>query len=182
MNKFAIKNFALAIILLLLTSCSGGGLSAPNEDAFISGNGSILQISPDKRENVPTLSGKTLDGTFTQLAGKVTIVNVWASWCSPCRSEAPTLQALATTFPTIQFVGILTRDNQVAARAFVKRFKIAYPTMVDDALLVAFPGVTPNAIPTTLILDKRNRVAARISGEALYTDLKRIINQVAAEQ
>ena len=54
--------------------------------------------------------------------------------------------------------------------------------MLFRSLLVAFPGVTPNAIPTTLILDKRNRVAARISGEALYTDLKRIINQVAAEQ
>mgnify|MGYP003352214611 FL=1 len=89
---------------------------------------------------------------------------------------------MATTFPDVQFVGILTRDNQVAAKAFVKRFKITYPTLVDDALLVAFPGVTPNAIPTTLILDKRNRVAARISGEALYTDLKRIINQVTAEQ
>jgi thiol-disulfide isomerase/thioredoxin len=182
MKKFAIKNFALAITLLLLTSCSGGGTSAPSEDAFISGNGSILQISPEKRGVAPTLSGKTLDGTFTQSAGKVTIVNVWASWCSPCRAEAPTLQALSTTFPNVQFVGILTRDNQVTARAFVKRFKIAYPTLVDDALLVAFPGVTPNAIPTTLVLDKQNRVAARISGEALYTDLKRIINQVSAEQ
>ena len=176
------KKFALIAAMLFLTSCSGGGTSAPNEDAFISGNGSILQISPANREVVPNLSGKTLDGTFTQSSGTITIINVWASWCSPCRAEAPTLQALATTFPNVQFVGILTRDNQVAAKAFVKRFKITYPTLVDDALLVAFPGVTPNAIPTTLILDKRNRVAARISGEALYTDLKRIINQVAAEQ
>jgi len=176
------KKFALVVVMLFLTSCSGGGTSAPNEDAFTSGNGSILQISPANREVVPRLSGKTLDGTFTQSAGVITIVNVWASWCSPCRAEAPTLQALATTFPNVQFVGILTRDNQVAAKAFVKRFKITYPTLVDDALLVAFLGVTPNAIPTTLILDKRNRVAARISGEALYTDLKRIINQVAAEQ
>lgn len=70
MKKFAIKYFALAITLLLLTSCSGGGTSAPSEDAFISGNGSILQISPEKRGVVPTLSGKTLDGTFTQSAGK----------------------------------------------------------------------------------------------------------------
>jgi hypothetical protein len=144
------KKFALIAAMLFLTSCSGGGTSAPNEDAFISGNGSILQISPANREVVPNLSGKTLDGTFTQSSGTITIINVWASWCS--------------------------------AKAFVKRFKITYPTLVDDALLVAFPGVTPNAIPTTLILDKRNRVAARISGEALYTDLKRIINQVAAEQ
>lgn len=178
-----IKKILISILLALtVTSCSGGGTSSPNEDAFISGNGSILQIAKAKRTDAPTISGKTLNGDFTSSSGKVKVVNVWASWCSPCRAEAPTLQALAELFPDVQFVGILTRDNQKAAQAFVNRFNITYPTLIDDAILVKFTSVTPNAIPTTLVIDKKNRIAARISGEALYTDLKRIIKEVSAEQ
>ncbi len=181
MNRIS-KLLIVSCVALVLTSCSGGGTSSPNEDAFVSGNGTIMQISSAQRIVAPPLSGKTLTGNFTDSSGKVKVINVWASWCSPCRAEAPTLQALAEYFPDVQFLGILTRDNQTAARAFIKRFNITYPTLIDDAILVEFKGVTPNAIPTTIIVDKKNRIAARISGEALYTDVKRIINEVRSEQ
>ena len=91
------------------------------------------------------------------------MLNVWASWCSPCRAEAPALEELSKANPEVQFLGVLTRDSLVAARAFVERFNITYPSLIDDALLLKFHGqLTPNAIPTTLIIDAQGNVAVII--------------------
>lgn len=169
------------ISLLLLTSC-GGGTSNP-EESFVFGSGAVTFISENERNIAPSLSGKTLAGdTFKAPEGKILVLNVWASWCSPCRAEAPTLQALSQKYEQTQFVGLLTRDNQANARAFVRKVGITYPTLVDDALLVGLRKTLPaNAIPSTLIIDKEGRVAARISGEVRVSSLSKIIEKVSAE-
>ena len=77
---------------------------------------------------------------------------------------------------------LLTRDNLVSAQAFVSRFGITYPTLIDDSIITSFSGnILPNAIPTTLVIDKKGRVAARISGEATYSALKELIIKVDKE-
>ncbi len=178
------KRITLVIALTLtLTSCAGGGISTPNEDKFISGNGAVVFIAKGDRKAAPEISGPTLDGaTFIAKNKKITVVNVWASWCSPCRAEAPALEVLANRYPEAQFIGILTRDNLSSANAFVKRFGISYPTLTDDAILLKFRGeLSPNAIPTTLVLDKENRIAARISGEITVLALENLIKKLLAE-
>lgn len=152
--------------MLLLTGC-GGGNTAVGSRSFISGNGTVTFKSPESRKPAPEISGVTLDGgRYLAPKGRVSVLNVWASWCAPCRAEAPALAAISQAFPEVNFVGILTRDNQSTARAFVKRFKLSYPTLVDDSILLGFQGsLAANAIPTTIVLDKQGRVAGRISGE-----------------
>lgn len=178
MRKLVLLFFAVSLI----SGCSNGG-AIPNEQSFVSGNGIATFIDKDARTKAPQLKGRTLDGKdFLDPQGKVQVVNVWASWCSPCRAEAPALQELSTYFPDVQFVGILTRDNLVSARAFVDRFGITYPTLVDDSLIARFSGnLLPNAIPTTLVIDKQGKVAARISGEITYSGLKDLISKVGQE-
>lgn len=79
-------------------------------------------------------------------------------------------------------MGVLTRDSEVAARAFEERFKIPYPTLVDDSVLLGFrETLTANAIPTTLIMDKKGRVAARVSGQVTYSSLRDLIEKIHAE-
>lgn len=175
------KKLLLLISVIALTGCSTGGLSKANESSFVSGNGSAVVIKESDRKPAPTISGQTLTGnTLTIQPGKVTVLNVWASWCSPCRAEAPTLQDFATKNPSINFVGILTRDNLSAAQSFVSRFKISYPSFVDDSLIAKFRGTLPaNAIPTTLVIDQMGRVAARISGEATVAMLSEVLSKVA---
>jgi thiol-disulfide isomerase/thioredoxin len=178
------KKYLLFLLIPLLLACSNGGALSTNEQSFIAGNGVATFIPQADRKEAPMVSGPTLDGgTFTASAGKVLVLNVWASWCSPCRAEAPALQELSVKHPEVQFLGVLTRDSVVSARAFVKRFGIEYPSLVDDAILLKFHGqLTPNAIPTTLIIDAEGRVAARVSGEVTYSALEDLIERVKSNE
>ena len=163
--------FLTLITSLLLTGCGSGS------------NPSSIINSSD-RKSAPKLSGLTLDGgTYEVQPNKVTVINIWASWCAPCRAEVPLLVDFAKKNPDIQFVGILTRDNISAAAAFSKRFKINYPTFVDDALINKFQGSIPaNGIPTTIVIDKSGHVAARISGATTVGNFKRILESISGNQ
>ena len=177
------KKIALALaVVVLLTGCSGGGTSSA-EESFVSGDGSITYIKQNNRKIAPAITGMTLTGVnYTYNKNQVAVVNVWASWCSPCRAEAPTLVALANKYSDVAFIGILTRDNPATAEAFARRFKLNYPTIIDDSILLGFKGSLPaNAIPSTVILDKTGKVAARISGVITVASLSEMIERVSTE-
>ena len=177
----ALTGLALA---LTLTGCSTGGLTKSSENSFVAGSGSATLVKVSDRKFAPELIGSLLDGTKIKVPfGQVIVVNVWASWCSPCRAEAPLLEDFATKLAgKVQFVGINTRDNVSAANGFINRFKITYPTIVDDALLANFRGsLLPNAIPSTLVIDSLGRVAVRISGEVTFATLNHYISVVSGE-
>ena len=177
------RNFILApLIALALSSCGGGGSSIA-EESFVSGNGSVSFIKQADRIAAPQLSGMTLSGkNYTFKVGQVAVVNVWASWCAPCRAEAPTLAALSEKYSNVAFIGILTRDNPVNAEAFARRFALPYPTIIDDSVLIGFRKSLPaNAIPSTVLIDKKGDVAARISGEVTVASLSELIEKVSAE-
>jgi thiol-disulfide isomerase/thioredoxin len=180
--KLAVKAFAVLTITALLSACGGGGTSS-SQESFVAGNGSVTFINSEKRVQAPALAGMTLSGTnYKYNLGKVAVVNVWASWCSPCRAEAPALAALAVKYSDVAFIGILTRDNPATAEAFQRRFALPYPTLIDDSLLIGFKGSLPaNAIPSTVVIDKKGRVAARISGAITVASLTDLIERVSAE-
>jgi len=133
------------------------------------------------------VSGRTLDGEKVSLAdfrGKVVVVNVWGSWCSPCRKEAPDLQAASVeTKKVAQFVGITSKDYDPApAEAFVRSFKLTYPSIYDPTgkVLLAFAGqLPPSAIPSTMIIDRQGRLAVRVLSGVSKITLVDMINDVA---
>lgn len=167
---------------LLLSGCAGGS-SSTGSRSFIAGNGTVTFVDAKDRISAPKIEGKTLDGADYRLGkGRVGVLNVWASWCAPCRAEAPSLAALSETFPAVSFIGVLTRDNLATARAFVKRYSIPYPILVDDSILLGFHNsLIANAIPATLVIDKNGKVAARISGEITIASLTDLIERVSKE-
>jgi thiol-disulfide isomerase/thioredoxin len=176
------KTSLVLAALLLLTGCSNGGASKAQE-SFIAGSGAVTKLKAGSRLDAPAISGMTLNGsTFTFTKGKVAVINVWASWCSPCRAEEPTLSVLSRKYSDVQFIGILTRDNPVNAEAFARKRGTPYPTLIDDSILIGFRKSLPaNAIPTTVVIDRQGRVAARISGGVTVASLSQLIEEVSAE-
>ncbi len=180
-----------AVALALVAGCSTAGPTPAGGDGqgFVSGDGSLSVVDPAAREPAPELSGTTLDGeqlALSELQGDVVVLNVWGSWCAPCREEAPYLQGVYddTRRDGVRFVGINTRDDLAAATAFERRFAITYPSLVDTdgRLLLQFRGsLPPSAIPSTLVIDREGRVAARVLGPTTYSELKRLVDEVAAE-
>lgn len=158
------------------------------ELSYIEGRGAVTKVAIGSRKPSPDLSGLLIDGSEYRFErGKPVVLNVWASWCSPCRAEAPTLQALHEKYgeagsDQVQFLGVLTRDNLTAAQGFIDRFQLTFPSLRSDEVLLEFnDAMIANAIPTTLVIDKNGLIAARISGEVTYSGLSSLIDEVLSE-
>ena len=174
------------LAVALLSGCSG--LSGTGDLEYVQGDGNVLQVPVDDREDPVEISGDSLEGDPVDLAdwrGDVVVVNVWGSWCSPCRSEAALLVDADAELDA-RFVGIDIRDNDPGPPiAFEREFGIEYPSIYDpgsEQLLRFGAEYAPKATPSTYVLDRQGRVAALISGEvpSLGT-LRDLVEEVAAE-
>jgi len=156
---------------------------------FVSGDGTIERVALDRRSTPLTLSGTTLQGTPWGIAdarGKVLVLNVWGQWCGPCVAEMPHLQQvwsqMSAASKPVQFMGVNSRDGVETAQAFLRANKITYPSLEDDGgrTLLALRGMA-NTTPTTLVLDRRGRIAARVSGPVTADTLSGLVNDVLGE-
>ena len=181
--------------LLLATALTGGALAgcasdigSAGDQGYGAGKGIITTLDVAHRKAPGPVSGTTLDGTRVSLsdyAGKVVVVNVWGGWCAPCRAEAPMLADAARDLADrdVVFLGIDSRDpSRAAAQAFVRRFGVPYPSLYDQRgrTLLSFRGtLTPNSVPSTVVIDSRGRVAASVLGEITRTTLYDLVDEVS---
>ncbi|KOU23470.1 hypothetical protein ADK52_18020 [Streptomyces sp. WM6372] len=146
---------------------------------------------PTARPDAPELTGEDLDGkpvSLAELRGSVVVLNVWGSWCGPCRAEADDLERLSrqTRADGVRFLGINTRDRDPeAARSFVRAHHLSFPSLPDPTgeLLLRFPPalLNPQAVPSTLVIDRRGRIAAGIGGAVTEEQLRPVLAHVAQE-
>lgn len=186
----AVLSSLILVVALLLASCSGSG-SAGQERGYASGDGVIEQIPLAERTELPPITGRLLDGgryDSRERRGEVVVYNIWGSWCVPCREEAPILRRVSqeTRDRGVRFVGINVRDNDASARAFERRYEIPYPSIVTadsgEALLAFGSKLPPNAVPSTMIVDRQGRVAARIIGKTSHGTLTSLVQDTLAER
>jgi thiol-disulfide isomerase/thioredoxin len=157
--------------------------------SYQSGDGTVTEIMPMNRVNPVTWGGIANDGSSLgseNLQGVVTVLNFWYAACSACRAETPDLVALSKEYEgKVQFVGVNVRDSADTANAFKRSFGVDFPSVMDAEtgdVVLAFTGViTPSAVPTTLVMDRQGRPAARILGIAEKATLKAIIETVYKE-
>ena len=185
----------VALVLLVLAGCSADPLAEQYANGtnqnYISGDGTLTVIAPEDRTDPIAFESETDAGEPVSSAdyeGEVVVINFWYAACPPCRVEAPDLEALHQSFDGegASFLGVNVRDQAATAAGFEKEFGISYPSVIDandGNMLLAFAGtVAPNAVPTTIVLDKQGRVAARFLGLIEEPSiLKTIIRETIAE-
>ncbi|MFT4087352.1 MAG: TlpA disulfide reductase family protein, partial [Gordonia sp. (in: high G+C Gram-positive bacteria)] len=157
---------------------------------FVSPGGKtvITYDPPSSRKKIGKVSGDALlgDGTIDleSYRGKVVVVNVWASWCAPCRKEFAELESVydETKDLGVQFIGINFRDNRSDAQDFVQNRKVPYPSIYDyGGQTLATLGVPVGAVPTTVVLDRELRPAAVYLKAVTEEELAKQVRRVAAE-
>ncbi len=188
------RSLVVVIVAAVLVT-SACGRDAPGQAGNTADGGysvsdeSIVLVAPADRHTAPDIGGTTLDGDSWSLAnyrGNVVVINIWASWCAPCRAEAPALKAVSEDLADegVVFVGLNTRDSDTSARSFDKNFGIAYPSVIDTdgQLQLRFAAdVNPSAIPSTIVIDRQGLVAGRILGRASESTLRAVIEPLVAE-
>ena len=178
---------------LLLTGCD---LLSPEEELLIpvqagqltSDPGIGLTVIPENERGAPLdLAGVDLAGEPIALSdsrGEVTVVNSWATWCPPCRTEMPEFADVARALEGqgVTFVGINVQDDVDSARDYTK--DTPYRSIVDpDGSLVAqIPDVPPRSLPVTVILDRQGRIAVRIVGPIVLGTLQETVLNVLAQE
>ncbi|ANF32306.1 alkyl hydroperoxide reductase [Leifsonia xyli] len=144
-----------------------------NGQNYIAGDGTVSEYAAGNRGEPVSFTGKLQNGdtvTSKDYAGKVLVVNFWYAGCPPCRVEAPDLQSLSEKYAAqgVGFLGVNLYDSVQTAASFEKDKGVTYPSVLDrdtGSVLLAFSKtVPPKATPTTLVVDKEGRVAARILG------------------
>ncbi|MEO8908241.1 MAG: TlpA disulfide reductase family protein [Microbacteriaceae bacterium] len=163
-------------LTLALTGCSNDSLAAQyaagSNKNYIAGSG-VTEVKAGDRGKPIQFTGTTETGarvSASDYRGEVLVVNFWYAQCGPCRIEAKDLQTLSQKYDGTGavFLGVNTRDSAHDVNSFNAAFAVTYPSVLDSAtgsVQLAFSGaMRPNATPTTLVLDKQGRVAARIEG------------------
>ncbi|AUG77874.1 hypothetical protein CFP65_3065 [Kitasatospora sp. MMS16-BH015] len=191
-RRTALLAVVAATAALTLGACSSGASGGGGQTGFITGKGGLDTTTAGHRQDAPEIGGATLDGGKAALAdykGKVVVLNVWGSWCGPCRAEAKGLEEVAQKYQGqgVQFLGINTRDTDPGnAIAFEKNFGITYPSLYDPdgTQILKFPkgSLNPQAIPSTIVVDRDGKLAARSLRALSSEDLENLLKPIVAEK
>lgn len=126
------------------------------------------------------MTGETR-AALSQYSGNVVVVNFWASWCGPCRTETPMLASAARDLSSqgVRFLGVNIRDDKAAAAAFEREFNVGFPSIYDrEASIAAAWGVA--APPATFVVTADGQVVAAHPGPVEKTDLTCMVEYARA--
>jgi thiol-disulfide isomerase/thioredoxin len=166
---------APVLVVAVLAGCTEKPSIASdgNNTGYASGDGVYKEFKPSQRSAPVSYSDMSDDGvkiTSKEFLGKVHVLNFWYAGCGPCIAEAPRLESVYKHYKgQVPFLGVNTYDSAATANTFESTYKVTYPSVVDaDTVNVQFAfskSVPPDARPTTLVIDREGRVAARVLGE-----------------
>lgn len=194
-SRILARALCAALLAFAVAGCSTGrdAVAQGGSFEFVSPGGKtdLFYDPPEARGTIGDLTGPALMENRTihlsDFAGKVVVVNIWGSWCAPCRTETPELEKVFddTESLGVAFLGVDVRDDRSAAEDFVTDRKVRYPSIYDPpmrSLIALGRGYPTSVVPTTLVLDRKHRVAAVYLRALLAEDLRPVVQRIAAER
>lgn len=184
---------AVVVLVLVLSVVAGCGGGAPDGGfSFVApgGQSRLFYDPPAARGRAPVLSGDSVTEPGRTIStddypGRVVVINVWGSWCGPCRAETPELERVfeQTRALGVQLFGVDVRDQRSAAADFIRDRAVTYPSIYDPPgrSLIALRGYPRNVVPSTIVLDREHRVAAVFLTALTQDDLLPVVRRLAAE-
>ena len=193
--KKVISSLTIAALAITLSGCTPDPLaeqfrSGENKN-YIAGDGTVTEYAIGSRPEAASWSGVTESGetiSSQQLAGVITVMNFWYAGCAPCRIEMPELIELQKEYlpDGVQFIGVNVRDTAETSLAFARKIGMNFPSIMDaqtGSVVLSFTGiVTPQAVPTTLLIDSEGNVAARVLGRIDKGILETLIKTAIEER
>ena len=186
---------AISALVLSTSACANDSLAdqfrSGNNKNYIAGDGTVTEFALGSRPKAASWSGITESGealSSTQLEGVITVMNFWYAGCAPCRVEMPELIQLQPEFLSegVQFIGVNVRDSAETSLAFARRIEMNFPSVMDaktGSVVLGFTGVvTPQAVPTTLVIDAEGNVSARVLGRIDKGILTTLVKTVIEER
>jgi cytochrome c biogenesis protein CcmG, thiol:disulfide interchange protein DsbE len=172
------RRLALAAAIVLAAGAAGAGLLLASPEADLGASGST---PAGERRPAPELEGSWLVPPPVRLAdlrGKPVVINFWASWCVPCRKEAPELARFDRELRSrAQLIGVDFQDAKQDALAFVREFRWRFPNVRDPQGKLA-SRYRLAGLPTMYVLDRQGRIARTMAGEQTYEKLRRAIEEL----
>lgn len=172
-----------AVVVAFCLALAGCSSPAPG-GAARAGDPLTRTWKDGERPALPDLAGTSLDGRAVRLSdyrGKVVLINAWASWCPPCRGEAPEVQRTQEKWSGrgLRVMGLDGDSSRAAGLAFQKRYHLAYPSLHDPAgkQLLRLPHglVNTQGLPFTIVVDRAGRVAATRMGAVTEEGLAKVL-------
>ena len=193
------KKLVMALMLSAFVLTPSGCATDPLAEQFregdnknyIAGDGTVTEFASGSRPKAADWSGVSESGvnlSSDQLTGVISVMNFWYAGCAPCRVEMPELIELQDQFlaDEVQFIGVNVRDTAETALAFARQVNLNFPSVMDaktGSVVLAFTGVvTPQAVPTTLVIDSEGNVSARVLGRIDKGILEELIKTVVREK
>ena len=191
----------LVAVLVALSGCAGVPAAPTGADVDTAGQPSLPVAIPgvdgcavvaQRGQSGSTAAADTLPAltlpcltegpevAIARLGGRATVVNLWATWCVPCRQEMPALQTAHSRYRDVQFLGVDTKDRNDWAQEFLPLVKVRYPQVVDtDGRLLA--ALRSPGLPVTVVLDRDGRIVGRQIGKISDTQLEQLIATARAQ-
>ncbi|AZG48016.1 TlpA family protein disulfide reductase [Gordonia insulae] len=194
MRRFPLLVAVLAALIAVISGCGTGDDAVAQGDTFqfvSPGGQTVITYPPADRKQISNLSGPDLatdqplslsDEAFRD---KVVVINVWGSWCGPCRGEADDLERVyeQTKDLGVAFLGINLRDNRDSAKDFVADRNVGFGSIYDfDGITLAALTTPTSVVPTTVVLDRQHRPAAVFLKAVTADELDATVRRVAAEE
>ena len=193
--KKVISTLTIVALAITLSGCTSDPLaeqfrSGDNKN-YIAGDGTVTEYAIGSRPKAANWSGVTESGetiSSQQLAGVITVMNFWYAGCAPCRIEMPELIELQQEYlpEGVQFIGVNVRDTAETSLAFARKIGMNFPSIMDaqtGSVVLSFTGiVTPQAVPTTLLIDSEGNIAARVLGRIDKGILEALIKTAIEER